>query len=77
MQWQVAVIAIGVMMMSMSGTDGQSGSKNAIFYVAPDGNDTWSGKVASPDQQEANGPFATLSRALDAIHDAYMKAFDI
>lgn len=69
MQWQLAVVAIGVMIMSMSGIDGQIKSNNAVFYVAPDGNDTWSGKAASPDQQEANGPFATLSRALDAIHD--------
>ena len=35
------------------------------YYVSPDGNDSWSGTIASPGG--INGPFATISRARDAI----------
>jgi len=36
-----------------------------IFYVARDGNDNWSGTVATP--TKGYGPFATVARARDAI----------
>lgn len=37
------------------------------LFVAPDGNDRWSGKLPQPDSRCADGPFATLERARDAI----------
>jgi len=37
-----------------------------VFYVAPDGSDSWSGKLASPNETRSDGPFATLQRARDA-----------
>lgn len=37
------------------------------FYVAPNGNDTWSGQLALPNRTKTDGPFATLQRALDAV----------
>ncbi|MBN1347083.1 MAG: right-handed parallel beta-helix repeat-containing protein [Phycisphaerae bacterium] len=40
---------------------------NAAFYVAPHGNDAWSGKLPAPSVDKTNGPFATLARARDAI----------
>lgn len=36
-----------------------------VFYIAPNGNDTWSGENPKPKGQD--GPFATLARARDAI----------
>ena len=39
----------------------------AIFYIAPNGNDTWTGTLPSPNDAEADGPFATLERARTAI----------
>ena len=39
----------------------------ADVYVAPDGNDSWSGTFAEPDLDEGDGPFATLARARDAV----------
>ena len=36
-------------------------------HVAPDGRDTWSGTVPRPDAEAADGPFATLEGARDAI----------
>jgi hypothetical protein len=41
----------------------------ADFYVSPDGSDTWSGTMAEPHQGGADGPFATLARARDAVRD--------
>ena len=38
-----------------------------VFYVAPNGNDRWNGQSPEPDPQSGTGPFATLSRARDAV----------
>ena len=37
------------------------------LYVAPNGNDAWSGRLAAPDAAGTDGPFATLTAARDAI----------
>ena len=39
----------------------------ADFYVASGGSDKWSGTVAEPNTQGSDGPFATLTRARDAV----------
>lgn len=41
----------------------------ADFYVSPAGSDDWSGTVSEPDVRGADGPFATLERARDAVRD--------
>ena len=40
-----------------------------VVYVAVGGNDTWSGTVAEPNADKADGPFATLERARDRIRE--------
>ena len=42
-------------------------TKGKVFYVSPLGNDAWSGKLAEPNRAGTDGPFATLTRARDAI----------
>lgn len=37
------------------------------LYVAPDGNDAWSGRLARPRDDGTDGPFATLARARDEV----------
>jgi hypothetical protein len=39
----------------------------ADFYIAPNGNDAWSGKLPERNQPGTDGPFATMERARDAI----------
>lgn len=39
----------------------------AIFYVAPGGSDAWSGTLPQANAARSDGPFATLSRARDAV----------
>ena len=36
-----------------------------VFYVSPNGNDSWSGNLPAADGE--SGPFATLTRARDAV----------
>jgi hypothetical protein len=38
----------------------------ADFYVSPVGDDKWSGKLAAPNANKTDGPFATPARARDA-----------
>ncbi|MBI4835530.1 MAG: right-handed parallel beta-helix repeat-containing protein [Planctomycetes bacterium] len=44
-------------------------SATVAFYVAQDGNDAWSGKIASPNQEKTDGPFATLQKACNALRE--------
>ena len=42
----------------------------ADFYVSPNGADTWSGTLSAPNDQQSDGPFATLERARDAVRES-------
>lgn len=42
---------------------GTPSAATADFYIAPNGNDAWSGTLAAPNTSATDGPFATLSRA--------------
>jgi hypothetical protein len=44
-----------------------AGSESADFYVALNGNDAWSGKLAAPNPAGTDGPFASLARARNAV----------
>lgn len=39
------------------------------FYVSPLGRDTWSGRVSWPKTDGSDGPFATITRARDAVRE--------
>ena len=41
--------------------------QSVIFYVAPNGNDSWSGKQSVPNASGTDGPFATITAARDAV----------
>ena len=40
------------------------------LYVAPDGNDAWSGRLTKPNAEKTDGPLATLTGARDALRKA-------
>ena len=46
-------------------TRGKSGE--LTFYVATNGNDSWSGNLSEPNKAGTDGPFATLTRARDEV----------
>jgi parallel beta-helix repeat protein len=55
-------LAIGLMLGLMPG------SLHALaVYVAPDGNDAWSGRLERPNAEKSDGPLATLAGARDFI----------
>ncbi len=50
-----------------------STAQTLVFYVAPNGNDQWSGRRLSPNPQRTDGPFATIERARDAVRTLKQK----
>ena len=46
----------------------------ARFYVSSDGNDAWSGTLREPATED--GPFATLTRARDAVRELIKAGLD-
>lgn len=44
-----------------------SGSPFADYYVSTKGNDSWSGKLAEPNANKTDGPFATIGQAKKAV----------
>src|SRR5580704_7471868 len=42
-------------------------TNSADFYVATNGRDDWSGRLAAPNADLTDGPFATLTRARNAV----------
>lgn len=68
MRWTTVVI-VGVAMSATLGVSFVRAQKPVAitFYVAPNGNDAWSGRLASPNKAKTDGPFATLQRALEAV----------
>lgn len=41
----------------------------ASFYIAPNGKDSWSGKLAAPNAAATDGPFASLAKAQIAVQE--------
>jgi len=61
--WLTLAIAGAILMAKVS----KAGQKEIAFYVAPNGNDSWSGMLPAPNKAKTDGPFATLQRAVEAI----------
>jgi len=53
--------------MALLTIQGSTPSTSANFYVAPNGSDSWSGKLASPNPSGTDGPFATFDHARAAV----------
>jgi hypothetical protein len=44
-----------------------SAASSGTFYVAPNGNDAWSGRLPAPNAAKMDGPFATFDHARAAV----------
>ncbi|MBZ5719921.1 MAG: right-handed parallel beta-helix repeat-containing protein [Acidobacteriia bacterium] len=44
-----------------------SATAKASFYVSPEGNDSWSGRLEKPNPAHSDGPFRSVARARDAV----------
>ena len=49
--------------------------EKADFYVATNGNDSWSGTLDSPNSDKTDGPFATIERAQKAVRELKAKVY--
>ena len=45
-------------------------AESITLHVSPDGNDSWSGRVAKPSADRTDGPLASLAGARDAVRQA-------
>ncbi len=76
MQFQLAyfvlLTAAALLIAGVPQSRAAEGAANARadFYVATNGNDGWSGKLAAPNADRTDGPFATITRARDAVRQA-------
>ncbi len=57
----LCLIALGLMCAAASG------APKADLYVAPNGNDQWSGRLPSPNRSRTDGPLATPAAAQQAV----------
>jgi len=62
------LIALGMPLISACcGFADEPGSPGSVFYVAPWGNDGWSGKQPEANAAKTDGPLATLQRAREEL----------
>ena len=72
MRTTLSLLAVVLVLAILGGcalTSHRGGTHGVAFYVAPNGDDGWSGALPKPDRGGTDGPFATLERARDAIRD--------
>jgi hypothetical protein len=53
-----------------SASHSQSQVERSAFFVAMNGNDAWSGKLAAPNGQRTDGPFGTIAQAVRAVRES-------
>src|SRR6476659_8238088 len=74
------LLLIGSCLILLNGRDLQSATpsdsystsniEQSALFVATNGNDGWSGRLAAPNQQRTDGPCATVERAMRAIRES-------
>lgn len=55
--------------VSKSTSDERRQLEQGAFFVATNGSDAWSGKLAEANRQRTDGPFATIPRAIRAVRE--------
>jgi hypothetical protein len=63
---RVRILSLGCLVCSFASAV-QADSQPAVLYVAADGNDAWSGRLAKPNAAHGDGPLATLATARDRV----------
>lgn len=67
---QLYPVVLFVLALALGGGSPANASNSPLdadYYVSTSGSDGWSGKLAVPNASRTDGPFATLSRARDAV----------
>ncbi len=67
--WSATVLAVLFALCASCAAQRVAKPEAYVLYVATNGNDAWSGRLAAPNAGKTDGPFATLTRARDAIRE--------
>lgn len=65
----ISLAALLVVAMHVSSAAASQVAPDADFHVSPQGDDTWSGTRAAASDDRTDGPFASLTRARDAVRE--------
>jgi hypothetical protein len=65
----ISFFAIPTVCVGASRVGHPTGHATANFFVAVDGNDSWSGTLPAPNSQHTDGPFASIARAQIAVQN--------
>ena len=65
--WLIVCLFAGLSLLFPLIAPSQANTVPANFYVAKNGQDKWSGRLATPNTLRTDGPFATLAHARDAV----------
>jgi hypothetical protein len=65
----MAIAMIAAAAWAVDSGPGAAKQAPADFYVATNGNDGWSGRLAEPNAAKTDGPFATMARARDGVRE--------
>lgn len=65
--WAFSVALVMTADWAVAGPSQDAGK--ADYYVAVNGNDSWTGALPAPNADKTDGPFATIARARDAIRE--------
>jgi len=61
---------VGLVLLALGALPGMAAEEaKADFYVATNGNDGWSGRLAEPNEAGTDGPFASVARAQEAVRE--------
>jgi parallel beta-helix repeat protein len=71
LSWLIASVAYVLLLVSLPAL--AAPAKPLAFFVSPTGNDAWTGTLATPNATKTDGPFATLTRARDAVRELKAK----
>ena len=63
----MAMLACMALVLGQAVLSAAGGGKPLTLYVAPGGNDSWSGRLEKPNRGRSDGPLASLQGARDAI----------
>ncbi|MBM3289535.1 MAG: hypothetical protein FJY92_05235 [Candidatus Hydrogenedentes bacterium] len=59
-----------VCLLALCGAAWAEGTPSLVLYVAPNGNDAWTGTLPAPNADATDGPLATFAGARDAVRKA-------
>lgn len=70
----VDLIAFSIAAVVLGAGGAAAAGRTLEVYIAPDGSDRWSGRLATPNAAGSDGPFATLEHARDTVRAARQAA---